>query len=384
MSELYQTAQGESHEHEAASGSAGAPSYADDANVVTAAVPAPLGTKLYPKKNTVLFVMDILRLAYTTMKLEPKYYIKGGYLRDNLLRVPHVDVDMTMHVKVYPKFVELLRMTDRLRAEHIMRTVFNSRGLPLHDTLDHESCYASYKLEIVNSYDKLELLDITLAGIYHQKQRSASGRYINTCDFTCNNLIMDASGNVCARVARPGIHQETNEHAGAWTMQCIADTVAKRLVWMLPHDVCDQGTLYEQISSVTHYHKRLKKMLDKGFVMGTQDDRDDCHCRIAPSTSADRPRAFILPRLKSLKDVNNETEYTGQSHEACLICHDAYDAEVEARATCWEPYTILLECNHCFHYECMMEYLKKPSVENHKCPLCRQDVRIAKLASPRL
>ena len=31
-------------------------------------------------------------------------------------------------------------------------------------------------------------------------------------------------------------------------------------------------------------------------------------------------------------------------------------------------------CTHCFHEQCMMQWIKSPNTNNHKCPLCRVQI----------
>ena len=59
-----------------------------------------------------------------------------------------------------------------------------------------------------------------------------------------------------------------------------------------------------------------------------------------------------------------KTEIVEQTEEKCMVCFSVYE-EGEVK-------TVIPNCKHDFHFECLESWLGKEKV----CPLCKQEVEI--------
>jgi hypothetical protein len=64
-------------------------------------------------------------------------------------------------------------------------------------------------------------------------------------------------------------------------------------------------------------------------------------------------------------DIESKILPESERNGLCSICHSNYNSQL----------TITTACNHCFHSECLNEWVKyKP-----ECPICRQEVKVRQL-----
>lgn len=319
-------------------------------------------TICHPRKTSFELVNDFLSEAFARANRPSTYYIYGGYVRDSLSNAPFTDMDICMHKNVYSKLVCLLRLCDRLLTEVTYRPE-QGRMRGLGAAVE----YAHRKLEVAGQSGEVIVVDVTLHSSTQPLPMEEQNCSVS-CDFTCNNLVLHPNGTLGMRVLPKYIRRDSSESV-LYFMRCVSDAVSKRLVWMGSASDAAQGTpqqhcwarepsAWRQLCRLVHDRRRLVHMLRKGFV-------------------AHPGERFCLPLIKGVRhlmpgDAGYDT--------VCVICSDPYDTEEETAAVRQDPYTVVLQCGHHFHFACISAHLKAEHsrrVREHKCPLCRQRAAVA-------
>ena len=71
-------------------------------------------------------------------------------------------------------------------------------------------------------------------------------------------------------------------------------------------------------------------------------------------------KMFEIEKLSTIKFSNDINVY----NQTCPICLDEIQKDIEI---------ILLKCNHGFHVECIMNWIKNDIIKNRHCPICNTD-----------
>ena len=244
----------------------------------------------------------------------PKHYVKGGWVRDKLRGVAPNDMDLFVPSLVAQEFINQLKNADRLRK------------VVTHQDL---SMYQNITL-VVQTNKRLLTLDITTRCHPHH----------DNCDFTCNNLILDSTGKIGTRLPPP--KEQRNLGKESWLMKCITDAVQGKLVWMMPSKICARVSTFEVQMKM---RERLTKMVTKGFI-----------------ETGESLTRFQLTPFRTHKDLDAKHDAT-----SCAICRNDYSEEPTKE-------TLVLDCNHHFHMDCLLQWSKTPY--GHNCPSCRRVLSI--------
>ena len=73
-------------------------------------------------------------------------------------------------------------------------------------------------------------------------------------------------------------------------------------------------------------------------------------------------KMFEIEKLSTIKFSNDINVY----NQTCPICLDEIQKDIEI---------ILLKCNHGFHVECIMNWIKNDIIKNRHCPICNTDFK---------
>ena len=273
----------------------------------------------------VLFdICDHLDASYPP---SPTYYAFGGWVRDTLLGVKPSDLDFYISNKeMCSEVIKILIATGRVDKQSI------SKGS------SYKGQFSTHHLHFITNCTEIVKVDL----VTQDEEDSYP-----CCDFTCNNLAIYRDGIIGTRIASPCKSVTESQ----WTLNCMQDVIAKRLVWMLPKGVQKECPFKEFERRVEYSWKigeRLEKMLEKGFTL-----------------SKINLTGFKLIKLKTHLDVEEGKE---DSAECCGICQDSFNS-------CQRNNTyqsVKLICGHYYHFRC----IKKWRLEQKKdsCPICRQNI----------
>lgn len=273
--------------------------------------------KEYPPVDDISFVFNALK--HTCTEGSRLFYIYGGAPRDILRAAPIRDIDVYIQdFQNINRFLCFLKRADRLRKETMIQSGEHNQ-------------YSFLTLEVQTSAAKVCTVDITS----DKSTPYPNAEYaITTCDFTCNNLLIDHQGRIATRISPPDI----DLHPVLWTTRCVSDAVAGKLTWM----VSDRAVralgpkAYRDFIRVAK--DRMEKMLSKGFTH-----------------PVDSLSAFRCQELST---------YHPTDDAVCAICKEDYAYDDIGKDI------LLLKCNHHFHLECINSWLESGRYHN-TCPTCR-------------
>lgn len=276
----------------------------------------PISSKIYfGPKDPFYILQNIFR------HVMPEWTLYGGYLRD--LYDPHNkgthihDIDVRMNTKYQlDKLIDFTKQFGYLREMEI----FDSTKYGL----------TSYRLILkINDQD------------YHVDLSIPQTKNNDTCDFTCNNLIMMDFGIVRPRIFR----HDLSDHE--WLDQIYDDINNHRLVPMFPSNylTLDSNTPYK----IRFFHmkmiKRAIKMMTRGWTLCPHIDGGELKFTI----------------------------YEGAKIE-CVICtSDIIGCPIKVQSDTKE-YAIILKCTHIFHVDCIFEHMKQKATYSKLCPCCREPI----------
>lgn len=266
----------------------------------------------------------------------PRYYAFGGWVRDTLLGVKPSDLDFYIANKgMCSEVIKMLIATGRVDKECI------SKGS------SYKGQFSTHHLHFITNRSEIVKVDLVT-----QDEEDS----VPCCDFTCNNLVIYRDGQIGTRISSPQWFSESQ-----WTMNCIQDVIAKRLVWMLSKGVQKERTFkkFEQrVEFSWKMEKRLEKMLEKGFTL-----------------SKINLTGFKLIKLKTHLDVEEGKE---DSAECCGICQESFDScqgnkNFFLKDKVLKPYqSVKLICGHYYHFACIKKW--RLEQKGDSCPICRQNI----------
>lgn len=265
--------------------------------------------------DPVSFVLNVLR--YTCVEGNRCFYVYGGALRDTLRSTVPRDIDV---------YIE-----DDRNVVHFC-TFLKSAGVLRKETkyvLEKDCPYYFLRLEIAT-------VDV-LCCVNLSSEMSGDDRY-TSCDFTCNNLRIDASGRLSTRLPSPN-----GTLPPAWTVTCVCDAVGGTLTWMVPDTVTADMSPKEYNVYQQQMCNRLNYMLQKGF-----------------SESKIALTGFQCKPLLSYKYTTSCT---------CPVCKERYSERPSKD-------TLVLKCGHNFHLECIDNWVMKQRYHS-TCPVCRSVVEVS-------
>jgi len=203
----------------------------------------------------------------------------------------------------------------------------------------------------VDSRYAVEKIEIELKGGQRIKMDIVTSRSIKAgiescdfCDFTCNNLTIDVNGKIGTRVPPPKSMGKISQVQ--WITKCISDAIQGKLVWMIDPSFIHQKGSPKYVSYVFKMRSRLEKMLSKGFV-----------------DTGESLTSFRLGYILCHRDIGSGKEIS----DSCSICFDNYDCNKS-------KYSVLLECGHDFHYDCINGWVEKDQQKKDSCPICRAKI----------
>ena len=290
--------------------------------------------------NFIMKTLYTLHVKHANNVEAQKPYVFGGYVRDKLLGVEPVDMDIYASRKVIKDFLEFLRASERLVAYRRNIT----------DITSNEMDYFCFKIQVeVPGQDRIVSIDlVTDQQIW--RHTPTPFRSTKHCDFTCNNLVMYYDGSISSRVKIANMTREDT------TTMCIRDVMTKRLnnMYTLPElpggtETPSPSDYNHQMYSYQKYRTRIQKMQSKGFVI-----YEDLSVHCAPFPEMQFPdNASTL-----LEEGQDPSQLT------CAICRGDYDQETIRQ-------TIVCTCNHHYHIDCIRRWCQSDQSNASSCPTCR-------------
>lgn len=190
-----------------------------------------------------------------------KSCVFGGFVRDSLRGVHPNDMDvMVPNLQFAEAFVNSLKDT----IIEFKKTI--TMDCPKVSSLQ----YSCFSMVIKSPSTPMLKIDVS-----YSKATSLSEDSLNYCDFTCNNLTMNLTGEISTRIKPWQIGQTKNYTEAEWLLKCIRDCVEGRLVWMIPDRFSKSmgATEASKAEFMDKMRLRLMKMQRKGFVLACEEDQ---------------------------------------------------------------------------------------------------------------
>jgi hypothetical protein len=297
-------------------------------------------TVAYKPISTLTMISRMMTSVCNDLKIIPNdtFYFKGGCVRDMIHGVESfADVDVVIHRSpVISPPATTPATTTRMVTARTFLSAFQ-KLLVLSDRLQRSVSggngpeqYSHVKFWIDHGGSSV-CLDFTLRNTIYGRKSD------DVCDFTCNNLIMRPDGSISTRLKPPSFIEDYDDQPARWTMKCIQDCIAKKLIFM--EKPKREG---QHILRLIRLLRRQSKMLSKGYTFQDPSQQLTPYRTIA---AVEGPRTDLGP---------------------CPICHDEY-----AEGT--QEETILLACNHHYHLECFEQTLMSG---RKTCAVCRRNVAL--------
>lgn len=269
------------------------------------------------------------------------FYVKGGFVRDKLRGHAMNDMDMyvdnTSEKPLFAMFVrELVKENRLVKVEkRYGMDVSRSDG----DILQVER---GVRIGFRGSSRGNVVLHVDV-GASHGIIRLDIQLHLDTnedCDFTCNNLVLDAQGALSTRIKHGACKDSRSKPLSEsdWLSMCVRDVYSGRLVVMTRRS--PKWTIFDEINKNTAIMNRVDHMiaLGKGYEYSGE------------TVSGWVPR---LPLDQRSKYEDNKT---------CAICHEDIDS--------YEQY-LPIKCAHPLHCACALKWIRTGRTNGKKCPVCR-------------
>ena len=296
-------------------------------------------TKHYYKCDDLKFVLEGIHQFSLPSSYHGtnKAFVYGGYVRDKLRDQPFTDMDIRVPcLEVAIQFIEYLEQSSRLISLET-RSLLEA-NLPGND-------YQCFSM-IIQTPKSAELkIDISYSSALVLEEDS-----LNNCDFTMNNLMMDATGAISTRVTARQIGKGSKYTEIEWTGKCVRDCIQGKLVWMIPDRFSQSLPATAKNSFMEKMNMRLDKMLSKGFV-----------------ETGEHLTSFRLLKLRPLSSLSDKSDTT-----ICGICQEDYSETSD------KP-TVVAKCSHHFHTVCIKKWLNKKKEKDEiepNCPYCREQIEL--------
>lgn len=296
-------------------------------------------TKHYHKCDDLKFVLEKIQQFSLPQSYHGtnKAFVYGGYIRDKLRGQPFTDMDISVPcLEVAEKFIQYLEQSSRLISLET-RTLLEA-NLPKND-------YQCFSM-IIQTPKSAELkIDISYSWALVLDEDS-----LNNCDFTMNNLMMDANGAISTRVKAHQIGLGSKYNEIEWTAMCIRHCMEGKLVWMIPDNFSNRLSGTAGNIFMDKMNARLDKMLSKGFVL-----------------TGEHLTSFRLLKIRPISTLPQECDAT-----ICAVCQESYSDTSD------KP-TAVSKCSHHFHTICIKKWINKKieeGIPDPKCPCCRQQIEL--------
>lgn len=274
------------------------------------------------------------------------FYIKGGYVRDKLRGHAFNDMDMYVrNIRDRPMFTLFVR--ELVKENRLVK--FEKRYGPGGGRTDHTVLRGDKGVKVgFCESSKGNVIVHMDAGVSRGIVRLDIQLQVDAnedCDFTCNNLVLDAKGCISTRIKHGDCKNNSAQlmSESDWLATCIRDVIEGRLVVMVR--LSASWTVIDELTKNRAIINRIDHMtsLAKGYNYACETI------------------SGWLPRLPVDRKERLQDDAT------CVICQETIKDYGEY---------LPVKCGHPLHLSCAMRWIRTGRTNGKKCPVCRADLQV--------